>query len=252
MHVLEPLSASRYLLRMSVGCQFKDKLERARDLMSHGNPSGELAIVLERALDLLVEKLEKQRFAQTKRARSGIHVRLGCAHDRRAEPSESAGVAQNLVTSSDTTLAPSLPRPVRASQVEGSTATVETVCADAEALAPGAVWPFSPAIPATVHPEAPAGAKRPHIPNAVRRAVAKRDNEQCTYIDHEGRRCPSRSFLQLHHERAHALGGPSTFENLRLLCGAHNRLLAEQDFGRAHQMRCISRQGLRWPGLPDC
>jgi 5-methylcytosine-specific restriction endonuclease McrA len=78
----------------------------------------------------------------------------------------------------------------------------------------------------------------------VRRAVARRDKEQCTYVDCEGRRCPSRSFLQLHHEHAHALGGASTFENLRLLCGAHNRLLAEQDFGRAHQMRCIARQGI--------
>jgi hypothetical protein len=29
-------------------------------------------------------------------------------------------------------------------------------------------------------------------------------------------------------------------ENLRLLCGAHNRLLAERDFGRAHQERCVA------------
>jgi hypothetical protein len=47
--------------------------------------------------------------------------------------------------------------------------------------------------------------------------------------------------LQLHHELAHALGGPSTFENLRLVCAAHNRLFAERDFGRAHQERFTRR-----------
>jgi hypothetical protein len=69
-----------------------------------------------------------------------------------------------------------------------------------------------------------------------------RDGFQCTFIDGEGRRCPSRAFLQLHHEQAHALGGLPTLENLRLLCGPHNRLLAERDFGRAHQERFTGRK----------
>jgi 5-methylcytosine-specific restriction endonuclease McrA len=85
-------------------------------------------------------------------------------------------------------------------------------------------------------------ASRRHIPNEVRRAVVLRDGEQCTYVSDDGRRCTSRAFLQLHHVRAHAIGGPSTFENLRLLCGAHNRLLAEQDFGRAHQERRVTQR----------
>jgi hypothetical protein len=86
---------------------------------------------------------------------------------------------------------------------------------------------------------------REHVSNEVRRAVAFRDRGQCTYVDDEGRRCASRAFLQLHHELAHALGGLSTLENLRLLCGSHNRLLAERDFGRAHQQRCVSRSSLK-------
>jgi hypothetical protein len=63
--VIEPLSGTRYLLRVTVSCEFEEKLARARDLMSHANASGELAAVLERGLDLLLAKLERQRFART-------------------------------------------------------------------------------------------------------------------------------------------------------------------------------------------
>jgi hypothetical protein len=37
--------------------------------MSHANPSGDLAVLVERALDLLVDKLKARRFGETKRAR---------------------------------------------------------------------------------------------------------------------------------------------------------------------------------------
>src|SRR5690242_13501626 len=43
-----------------MGAELKGKLERATDLMSHANPKRELAVVLERALDLLLTKLEKR------------------------------------------------------------------------------------------------------------------------------------------------------------------------------------------------
>lgn len=48
----------------------KQKIELARDLMSHANPSGDLAVVVERALDGLIEQLQSRRFAQTKSVRA--------------------------------------------------------------------------------------------------------------------------------------------------------------------------------------
>jgi hypothetical protein len=50
---IDPLSPGRYRLQLMLSAQQKDKLELARDLMSHANPSGELSIVLEHALDQL-------------------------------------------------------------------------------------------------------------------------------------------------------------------------------------------------------
>jgi 5-methylcytosine-specific restriction endonuclease McrA len=73
-----------------------------------------------------------------------------------------------------------------------------------------------------------------HIPAAVRRAVWARDGGQCTFRSAEGRRCDSRSRLELHHEVPFANGGLATVEGIRLLCRGHNDLQARADFGDAH------------------
>jgi hypothetical protein len=67
---LEPLSPGRYRLQLTLSAEQKEKLELARDLLSHANSSGDLAIVVERALDELISRLEKRRFgrAQTRPA----------------------------------------------------------------------------------------------------------------------------------------------------------------------------------------
>jgi 5-methylcytosine-specific restriction endonuclease McrA len=94
----------------------------------------------------------------------------------------------------------------------------------------GAVKPERRRKPATPRPRRP-GVREP-VPAEVKRAVFERDGGQCTYVSPEGRRCDSRWQLELDHVEPAALGGPSTIENLRLRCKVHNRLHAEQTFGR--------------------
>jgi hypothetical protein len=48
-------------------------------------------------------------------------------------------------------------------------------------------------------------------------------------------------FLELQHDVPHARGGLPTPENLRVLCRAHNVLMAERDFGRAFMQERLSR-----------
>ncbi len=148
--IVEPLREDRYRLQLNASAELKRKLELARDLMSHANPGGDLTVAIERALDLLIDKLQRERFSQTRRKRANT---AADPHKRR-------------------------------------------------------------------------------VPSAVRRQVVERDGLQCTYVSADGERCPSRAFLQFHHEQAWALGGKTTTGNSRILCGAHNRLLAEQDFGK--------------------
>lgn len=76
------------------------------------------------------------------------------------------------------------------------------------------------------------GPRSRRIPAAVRDEVWNRDGSRCTFLAPDGKRCPSTWALQIDHIRPYALGGPSDdAANLRLMCGAHNRLLARRVFG---------------------
>jgi 5-methylcytosine-specific restriction endonuclease McrA len=93
---------------------------------------------------------------------------------------------------------------------------------------------------ATRRPNEPKPNSR-HIPDAVRREVFTRDGARCTFVSTDGRRCAERGRLELHHEQPFGRGGPATAENIRLMCQAHNRLLAERDYGRSFIQQRIER-----------
>jgi 5-methylcytosine-specific restriction endonuclease McrA len=83
----------------------------------------------------------------------------------------------------------------------------------------------------TDEPRPPSPPPSRHVPNAVKREVWRRDDGQCAFVSAEGRRCSERSFLELHHVRAYAKGGPATVENIALRCRRHNQYEAELEFG---------------------
>ena len=170
--VVEPLSSARYRIQLNASPQLKAKLEQARDLLSHSNPSGDLAAVIERALDLLLERTLKRRFAQTKRPRPS------CSANRKV-----------------------------GSNAEGNP---EVVHGDTQQRRTG----------------------RRHIANATKREIAARDGLRCTFVGSDGQRCGATQFTQIHHQEPWARHGDDSPTNLRILCASHNRLLAEQDFGR--------------------
>jgi 5-methylcytosine-specific restriction endonuclease McrA len=64
-----PLSVGRYLLRVTIGAETHARLDRARDLLRHVVPNGDLALVLDRALAVLVDQLERRRNGRVLRPR---------------------------------------------------------------------------------------------------------------------------------------------------------------------------------------
>jgi hypothetical protein len=74
-----PLAPDRYLIRVTVSRETRDKLRRAQALLRHAVPSGDEAAILDRALTLLVEHLERRRFAETCRPRPANER---CGHSR--------------------------------------------------------------------------------------------------------------------------------------------------------------------------
>jgi len=70
------------------------------------------------------------------------------------------------------------------------------------------------------------------VPKAIQRQIFARDGNQCTFVSDDGRRCSERGRLQVDHILPVAKGGDDRAENLRLLCAAHNQLMAERHFGK--------------------
>ncbi len=64
---VEPLSEERFGVHFTASARLRDKLEHARNLMSH--VSRELEIVIERALDALIRELENKQWGKTDRPR---------------------------------------------------------------------------------------------------------------------------------------------------------------------------------------
>jgi hypothetical protein len=187
--LLAPLSDEQYHLHLTLSRAAKEKLERARDLMSHANPSADLAIVVERALEVLVERLEARRFAQTK------------SRGRKRLTDSPQG--KRLAHERD----------------EDRRGTNDSADSQREKVAGGRAS-------GSVNHD-----RRQALPSALRREVVARDGAQCTFIGDDGQRCDARSHLQFHHEEPWALGGADAVENVRLLCRAHNLLVAERELG---------------------
>ena len=64
-----PLSPDRYKLQLTIGGETLEKLQLAKDMLGHANPSGDDAAVLDRALTVLLADLAKKKFADTQRPR---------------------------------------------------------------------------------------------------------------------------------------------------------------------------------------
>ena len=107
----------------------------------------------------------------------------------------------------------------------------------------------------------PRPAKQPKSPHKitaqVKRDVNARDGGQCAFVNESGQRCPARSGLQYDHVqpvgRASREGRTAavTASDVRLLCHAHNQLLAERVYGAAF-MQHKREQADATPDQPRC
>jgi len=78
--VIAPLAPERYRVQFTVSRETHDKLRRAQDLLRHTIPSGDPAEIFDRALTLLVDRLEKSKCAATPRPRPSAAASAGSRH----------------------------------------------------------------------------------------------------------------------------------------------------------------------------
>jgi 5-methylcytosine-specific restriction endonuclease McrA len=67
---IAPLAEDRYLLRVTISADTQRKLRQAQNLLRHTIPSGDHAAILDRALTLLVDQLERAKFARARQPRA--------------------------------------------------------------------------------------------------------------------------------------------------------------------------------------
>lgn len=151
--IVHSLSPGRYRVTFTASASTYEKLQLAQDLLRHVIPSGDPAQIFERALDVLVEALLKEKYAATDRPRAS----RGQMDDSR------------------------------------------------------------------------------NIPAEIKRAVHLRDRGRCRYVGPDGHRCGERSFVEFHHVRPYAAGGPCTVDNIELRCRAHNVYESDAFFGPARE-----------------
>jgi hypothetical protein len=65
--VIAALAPERYKIQFTASRELHDRLRRAQDLLRHAIPAGDVAAVVDRALTLLVEELERRKLAAVKR-----------------------------------------------------------------------------------------------------------------------------------------------------------------------------------------
>ena len=76
---VEPLSATSFRVEFTASATLRDKLEHARNLLSHAVPSGDLATLIERAIDQLIA-VETKRRAGAGQPRKRRETRAGSRH----------------------------------------------------------------------------------------------------------------------------------------------------------------------------
>jgi len=70
--IIETTSPERYRVQFTIGKESHETLRRLQDLLRREIPDGDAGVIVERALRLLLEKVEKAKFAATSRPRRAI------------------------------------------------------------------------------------------------------------------------------------------------------------------------------------
>jgi len=180
------------------------KLQRARALLRHQIPSGDPAAVIDRALTLLVEHLERTKFA-AKRSRPPAKEATGGRRAPRQPADPREGTSSRAASPAE---------PSASARPDSRTPGAEV----RQASPPPAQTPL------------PSARRSRYISAAVKRAVWKRDAGQCAFVGRGGR-CSETGFLEFHHRVPYGEGGQPTVGNLMLACRTHNRHEASRWFG---------------------
>ena len=215
-----PLSPGRHCWQLTVDQEAQDLMDEALNYVELGSNAPHEA--LKQSLRCFVEQRRKRKFAQVSKPRAQSVEPSTCAP--RHEVSNEAPQSESQQDTAAVRMKPGA--------IEGGEGAPDQR-ADASRRASSSHTRPNPREP-----------RSRHIPAEVRRAVYTRDGGRCTFESADGTRCEERRDMQFDHRIPFASGGESTVDNVRTLCGEHNRHEAERAFGAEHVQERI-RAGQR-------
>lgn len=177
------ISQDRLRISFSISKELNEKLNHLKDLLSHVDPAMTTEALIERLSELGLDKYDPKRKAARARVREAKRNK------------ESKG-------SSDTKMRANVEDEIEAAAGAETGAETGAEVNGAESTSAAEVK------------------RSRYIPAAERHAV---EMAACSHVAKTGRRCNSTRFLQLDHIHPFSRGGANTAENLRWMCGAHNR-----------------------------
>lgn len=209
------ISADESRLSISIPNRVKEKMERLKNHWAAINPRMEYLELIERSLDIALAKVdpiekEKKRL-EVKALKEAEKLKR---KERKHVKKSTLKVAANQEKRESPSAGPT-------NQNHGSSAQPTSVM-------------HSSNIDSSTN-------RKTYYKVEIDKILWTRANSQCEFTIN-GRRCPSKFGLQRDHIIPLALGGTNDIKNLRLLCHAHNQLMARKHFGAKKIQREIERQ----------
>jgi 5-methylcytosine-specific restriction endonuclease McrA len=221
--IVQASAPARYYVRFTIGQETHERLRRLQALLRREIPDGDPGAIFDRAVTVLLEKVEKTKLAAATRPRPSRLIRPETDSNRpiRIEADPSLSICPEthpnrpicLETDPNSSIRPP-------GRLEPDPNLPIRPAADKEVRKPG--------VPSRAMP--PALPSR-HVPREVKREVWRRDAGQCAFASSTGRRCTESTFLEFHHIQPYAKQGPATIANISLRCWRHNHYEGEMIFG---------------------
>ena len=203
--------------------QLVAKLRRAQDLLSSANPNPSLALVVDQALELWLDRHDPIRRQARRDARAADRTGHMNARKNSARPRNGTAPINNTAPRND-------PAPMHSTAPTNSIATTHSAA------------PMNDSRVGAAEVTAGKSMGRRMIPQAVRDSVLHAYGNRCAHVGSEGR-CPETRNLDVDHIVPVAMGGTDEPDNLRPACRGHNQRFADLSFGR--DLMNKHRQGTR-------
>jgi 5-methylcytosine-specific restriction endonuclease McrA len=232
--IVRASAPERYRVQFTIGQETHEKLRRLQALLRREIPDGDPGAIFDRALTLLLEKVEKTKLAAAAkpRPRPSIHPTTDAGPLLRPATNPSRLIRPE--TDPNPPIRPSADKEVREHSLPSRSvpATPPSRSVPAAPLSRNVpAVPPSRTVPAPPARSVPATPPSRSLPREVRREVWRRDAGRCAFVSPTGRRCTESTFLEFHHIQPYAKQGPATVANISLRCRRHNQYEAQLIFG---------------------